>query len=437
MSARGDRQRQVEWALLGSILHDSSQINAIDTVPEDFVGGAAREVFTACVTQAQSGMAFDAVTLADHLSRKTGRDYTSYVLDVLCDSFASSNFRQYARMLREMRQEREARAIAKQLLEQLDGGGVRAIDEAIRALMALQAKQGRRWTFSVQELAQKAIEYVEEACEDGLHVGLSTGLTDLDAKMGGLHPGDLTVVGARPSMGKTAFLLNLAAGAGAPVGVVSAEQGHEQIGLRLLAQAGRVNAHRMRLGTLDDADWPRITSGLAAMSEMRLWVHDEPRPHIHTVARLARQWVHEYQIQALYVDYLQRLKAGGKKSERWDMVSEAIVSLKELARELNIPVVVLAQVNREVDKRQDKRPGVADLLLSGTIEAEADLIWLLYRDDVYDPESDDAGIMEVNVAKNRHGPIGQIKVAWLKESMRVEDLAKPDAGGAYCQDRFA
>jgi len=219
-------------------------------------------------------------------------------------------------------------------------------------------------------------------------------------------------------------LLNLASAHEEPSGIISAEQGREQIGLRGIAINGRVSAHAMRLAKLNDHDWPKITNAVSYMKDRKIRLNDQPGISLTELVRQARQWKYQYDIKILYIDYIQRIKAN-KKLPKHEQVGEVAMALKELARELDIPVVALAQVNRDVEKRGDKRPNMSDLKDSGSIEQEADNIMSLYRDEVYSEDSPDKGIAEVNVLKNRHGPTGMIRVSWIAQFMIFEDMEKP------------
>ena len=285
---------------------------------------------------------------------------------------------------------------------------------------------------TIVEAMGEALNDIDEALQSGGLVGVNTGLPDLNDCLGGFYKSDLIVIGARPSVGKTCFALNIADRCGVPCGLISGEQASNQIGLRMMAISGRVSAHNMRRAKLDESEWAKLTNVLSKTKTKRMWIYDKPGPDINDVARQARKWKHSNDISILFVDYLQKIRGpkGGKKDNgRIDEVAEVARSLKDIARELNIPVVALAQVNRDVEKRQDKRPTMSDLANSGEIEREADQIITLYRDEVYEPDSKYAGICEASVVKNRHGPTGVIKLAWSKEFMRFDGLERDYDGG--------
>ena len=266
----------------------------------------------------------------------------------------------------------------------------------------------------------------------GPQYGVPSGLAKLDKILLGFHPGDLVVIGARPSQGKTALLLNMADAANVPCGIVSAEQAAMQILQRMVAIRSGVSAERIRAGELHDQDWPHLTEAAASLHATNTWIFDRGAPSITDVQRTARRWANGHGIKALYVDYIQRIRGGDPRAPRHERVGEVAQGLKDIARELGIPVIALAQVSREVEKRNDKRPLMGDLSDSSEIEKEADQIVMLYRDEVYNHESSDRGTAELRIEKNRHGRIGFVRCAWLAESMRFRDL-----DGSYYTDREA
>jgi replicative DNA helicase len=327
----------------------------------------------------------------------------------------------------ELRQNREggrdtakAQGIAQTLETRLAEGGLEAVDDAIRELMLLAAPRGN-FECDTAAAVSCAIDEIELAYKSDGPIGIPTGLKDLDDCIGGLRPPDLIVIGARPSIGKTALLLNLADNSKHPAGIISAEQGRTQVGLRLIAKNGSLNAYRLRIGKIEDEEWPRIVHAASVVKDRKVRINDQPNPTIEEVMRQARKWKFQYGIQALYVDYIQRIRAL-PKAPRHEQVGYVALSLKELARELNIPVIALAQVNRNVEERENKRPTMADLKDSGSIEQEADTIITLYRDEVYDEETPNKGIAELNVLKNRHGPTGMIRCVWIAESMSFHNM---------------
>lgn len=414
---------QPERQVIGSLLRDSSRLNEVDLIPEDFEDATCARIYHAILDLHAEREVIDPVTVGQHLHDVTGRLWLPIIGEIARSAFAPKNAQAYADIVRRESQRRQAIAAVEQLKATIARDGDQAIDEAVRKLMALSATR-RRFEHSGLQCVTAAIDYLDEVRESGGLVGVSTGLVDLDSKLGGLHKTDLIVIAARPSMGKTAFMLNLANRCGVPCGIMSSEQASEQIGSRLIAINGKVSAHRMRTGKTHDDEWPRITGTIALMQNRAMWINDRPAPTIDEVIRQARKWAHENAIKILFVDYLQRIR-GDKRLPKHERVGDCCLALKELGRELEIPVVVLAQINRNVEARENKRPGVADLKDSGEIEQEADQVLMLYRDEVYNPQTHTPGICEVIVGKNRHGPCGVIKLVWQPEYMVFESSA-PD-----------
>ena len=413
---------EAEASVLGGLMLDNSRMAEVDLVPDDFSGQSHAEIFGAIRSLIADDTNADLVTVGEYLERTTRRKGWLQQITALVNATPSSaNVVHYARLVKEEARRRRALEIAGNLHRALDAEGLSAIDNAIRDLMALDTSR-RNYECSVKEAAAMAIENIDRAWKNkGQVVGTTTGLKDLDECIGGLHASDLIVIGARPAIGKTSFLLNLADNASKPVGVISSEQGRDQIGLRLIAKRARVSAHHLRLGRIDDEWWPKMTLAVSGLAAQQVWINDQPRPTVEQVVRQARKWKFQYDIKALYVDYIQHLQGPDKMSIR-EQIIHIVRSLKRLARELDISVVALAQVSREVDKRPDKRPWMSDLMESGAIEAEADSVMLLYRDDAYNDDSPQKGTMEINVAKNRHGPTGIIRCVFHAESMTVADL---------------
>lgn len=415
---------ETEQSVLGGLMLDNSRLTELDLVPEDFKGQSHGEIFGAIRSLIADQVTADVVTVGEYLERTTRRKgWMKIIGEMVNGTPSSANVVHYGRLVKEEARRRRALEIAASLSSGIDAKGLPAIDDAIRDLMALETSS-KNHECGVKEAATAALEIIDKAFNNkGQVVGVTTGLKDLDECIGGLHASDLIVIGARPAIGKTAFLLNLADNAKAPVGIISSEQGRDQIGMRLIAKNAKVSAHHLRLGRIEEEWWPKMTKAVNNIAARQVWINDQPRPTVEQVIRQARKWKFQYGIKALYVDYIQHLQ-GPEKMQIREQVIHIVRSLKRLARELDIAVIALAQVARKVDERPDKRPWMSDLMESGAIEAEADSIMLLYRDDAYNDNSPDRGTMEINVAKNRHGPTGLIRCAFLAESMIVADLMR-------------
>jgi replicative DNA helicase len=425
MNSPEEKAVSSEYAVIGGLLLDNSRLSEIDLDASDFLIRANAKIFDAIVDLVNDDQDADAVSVADFLEksdRVKGERWLPITVGLANNTATAANVLTYARIVRDESTRRKALAVAENLKVGLRDG-TDAVDEAIKELMLLAAPK-RTHDCTVKQAVSGALDEIERAFNaKGALTGISTGLLDMDSSLGGLHRSDLVVIGARPSVGKTAFMLNLADNAGVPVGIVSGEQGRDQVGLRLIAKNGRLNAHRLRVGKIEDDEWNRTSLAVGKLVTKQIFINDKPNPSIDDVMRQARKWKFQYDIKALYIDYLQRIRTPAiMRAPRHEQVGHVALSLKELARELDIPVIALAQVNRNVEDRVNRRPNMADLKDSGSIEQEADVIALLYRDDVHDPDSSAKGIIEINIAKNRHGPTGMIKCLWHAESMTVANL---------------
>jgi len=412
-------EHSYEAGILVRLLTDPSAIPQCDLTPTEFDNRQYREVYEAIEALSNRGDAVDWLSAASYISEQGGPDYHSVLAALLKDTPSTTQLPMYVNAVRKANEMRKAAQIGSKLVQGAAGEG--AVDDAIRELLTLSMPV-QKFDYTMNAALKIAVDDIDEAFE-GRTPGITTGLIDLDSMLGGLHAGDLIVIGARPSMGKTALMLNMSAAAlmaGSPVGVFSGEQGVSQITQRLIAIQGRVPVMRMRNGKLIDEDWPKISSAVSQLKDKNFQIFDKPAPTLSDIVRRARSWHYNHGIKAIYIDYLQRIKVD-KRAPRHEAVGEIAAGLKELARELNIPVITLAQVNREVEKRVNKRPFMGDLKDSGTIEQEADQIFMLYRDEVYNEESQDKGKAEINIEKNRHGSTGRVDVIWRGEYLRFEN----------------
>ena len=417
-----DNFLEAEQAVVGALLLENGKITDIDLSPLDFCDDSLGQIFGAIVSLESKQQPFDMWTVADELARTTGKDWTTTVARVASNTVSARNIKAYAEHVKRYKRNREARRIAQELAQNI-GQDDTAIDRAIADLMALDTQQAQT-TYTIQEATKLAMNHVESVYEaNGQLTGLPTGLSDLDEAIGGYQNSDLFILAARPAMGKTGFLLSSALNCGVPAGIISAEMSAFQLALRAISTAGRVDSQKVRTAKLDDEDWPKLSIGVHTLAEKQIHIDDRSNPTIGEVQRWARKTRQKHGIAILFVDYLQRLRGNNPRASRIDQVGEIAIGLKTIARELKIPVVALAQVNRSVDSRADRRPMMGDLANSSEIEKEADEIAMLYRDEVYNPDSPDKGIAEFIIEKNRHGPTGLIRAAWLPQYMLFENLA--------------
>ena len=287
----------------------------------------------------------------------------------------------------------------------------------------------------MKELLTKAVERIDYLfTQDNPITGVPTGFDDFDEKTSGLQKADLIIVAGRPSMGKTTFAMNLVENAAikgqVPVAVFSMEMPGEQLAMRVMSSLGRIDQHKIRSGKLDDDDWPRLTSAVGILSEAPIYIDDSPGLTPTELRARARRLAREHGLGLIVVDYLQLMQgSSGGKENRTAEISEISRSLKSLAKELNVPVIALSQLNRSLEQRPNKRPVMSDLRESGAIEQDADVIVFIYRDEVYDEESPDRGTAEIIIGKQRNGPIGKTRLAFLGKYTRFENLAHDHYSG--------
>jgi len=417
-----DQAMQAEDAIIGAVLLNNSVLSSLDLTVGDFVTPNAKTVWQAIQNVDMAGPV-ELMTVCSWLKENTGgRDWTKYLSERLRNTPSAAGVGAYAKELRKVRQKLAATEACQQALQEIPSKGMEAIDTLMGALMEVTAT-AKNYEYTMKESLRAAVDLMEQARKGEVNT-IPTGLADLDHNLGGLHPSDLIVVGGRPAMGKTAFLLNLALNAGHPVGIISSEQPHEQVGMRTLAIGSGVGLGKLRAGQLTAIEWDVLPKTISRYTDVGIQINDRSGISIMEVVRQARKWKHMHGIRALYVDYIQRIKSTDPRAKRHEQVGEVVRQMKELARELDIPVVALAQVSRDVDKRSNKRPGMGDMSDSSEIEKEADQIMCLYRDEVYNPDSQDKGILEVLIEKNRHGPTGNVRTYWSGANQRVLNVAR-------------
>ncbi|MCG8053849.1 MAG: AAA family ATPase [Candidatus Thiodiazotropha endolucinida] len=402
-----------EQRAIGGLLVDSSRLIDCPLSPGDFQQDTHTQIFAAILEMEATQEAVDLVTVAQHLEKTTGRNFLPVLQCCYDTADGRGNHDAVIASVKQQGIDRRISTIAENLAADKDA------DAAIASLIQLQ-DTGRSYAYTLAQALSAALEEIDN--DDS--AGIPSGLTGLDDLTGGCRSGDLIIEAGRPAMGKTASLVNRISSCGVPCGLISGEQGASQIAMRLLALQAGVNAWGLRNNNLTDTSWTLVTNGLSTLRDRQIYINDKPSPSIIDVIRQARAWAHKFGIQILFVDYLQRLSATDPNAARHYQIEEIAQGLKSVARELSIPVVAAAQVKREVETRNDKRPTLSDLKDSGSIEQEADLVISLYRDQYYNPDTNDAGIAEFTVLKNRHGPTGTVKVQWNAQQMAFTDLTE-------------
>lgn len=437
---RPPHSAEAEQAILGGLMLDNQVWDKISTrlCEDDFYRSEHRVLFRAIVDLARREQPFDVVTLLDALKSYNELDEAggeTYLFELANNTPSVANVGAYADIVREKSVQRQLIAIANEIADSSYNPLGRDVSELLdlaetKVFAIAEQTGGNDGPESIKTILVKAVEKIDALYHSGNAItGLPTGLTDLDEMTSGLQPSDLIIVAGRPSMGKTTLVMNMAEQAAIEskktVLVFSMEMPSDSLAMRMMSSLGRIDQHRIRTGKLDDDDWPRVTSAVHMLSEAPLFIDDTPALSPAEMRARARRLAKEFgQLGLIVVDYLQLMKVPGFKADnRTAEISEISRSLKALAKELNVPVIALSQLNRSLEQRQDKRPVMSDLRESGAIEQDADLICFIYRDEVYNPESNDKGVAEIIIAKQRNGPIGKVRVAFLGKYTRFEDLA--------------
>ena len=439
---------EAEQAVLGGVLIDNG---AWDRVADILIGAHFyrsdhRAVFDAVASLCEDGQPCDAVTVAERLDRGGQLESSgglAYLAELTENTPSAANIVAYAEIVRERAVLRDLIRTSTEIADAAfrpQGRGVPdLLNDAERRILEIAERggAGRRESVAMKDVLSSVMERIDELSRrDNPITGVSTGFTDLDRETAGLQHGDLVIVAGRPSMGKTAFAMNIveaaAIGADLPVVVFSMEMPAEQLTMRMLSSLGRIDQQRVRTGALRDDDWPRLTSGSEMLNRTSIFIVDESAltpTELH--ARCRRLKREHGSIGLVVIDYLQLMHVPGTRENRATEISEISRSLKALAKELMVPVVACSQLNRRLEERQNKRPVMSDLRESGAIEQDADLILFIYRDEVYNEESKDKGKAEIIIGKQRNGPIGKIDLTFLGRYARFEDHASADYSAEY------
>jgi replicative DNA helicase len=437
---RPPHSAEAEQSIIGGLLLDNQVWDKVSTklCETDFYRTEHRVLYRAIIELAKKDQPFDVVTLLDTLKSTNELDDAggeTYLFELANNTPSVANVSAYADIVREKSVQRQLITVAGEIADLSYNPGGREVPEILdfaeTKVFAIAEQTGSNGgPESIKSILVKAIERIDALYHNGDAVtGLATGLSDLDEMTSGLQPSDLIIVAGRPSMGKTSLVMNMAEHAAIkaakPVLVFSMEMPADSLAMRMMSSLGRIDQHRIRTGKLSDDDWPRVTSAVHLLSEAPLFIDDTPALSPAEMRARARRLAKEHgQLGLVVVDYLQLMKVPGFKADnRTAEISEISRSLKSLAKELLVPVIALSQLNRSLEQRHDKRPVMSDLRESGAIEQDADLICFIYRDEVYNENSPDKGVAEIIVAKQRNGPIGKIRVAFLGKYTRFEDLA--------------
>ena len=439
---------EAEQAVLGGLMLAPDALDKVaDRLGEqDFYRRDHRLIWRAITELANKGMPCDAVTLGDWFEANGLAEMVggaTYLIELANATPSAANISAYADIVRE-------KSILRQLIDagtEITEDGYRPEGQTVQEVMekaeqrvfkiAESGARGKKDTVSVREAVKDAFRILSERYENrGQLTGISTGFTDLDELTSGLQPSDLIIVAARPSMGKTAFSVNMAEAAALrakkAVVIFSMEMSASQLAFRLISSIGRIHQQHLRNGDLAEEDWPRVTNAIAILSEAKIFIDDTPGLSPVELRSRARR-IHRENggLGLIVIDYLQLMQVPGNTENRATEISEISRSLKGLAKELNVPVIALSQLNRSLEQRADKRPMMSDLRESGAIEQDADVIMFIYRDEYYNKESPDKGLAEIIIGKQRNGPTDTVKLAFLGHYTKFENYAPDSFVGAF------
>ena len=411
----------------------------------DFYRREHQRIFAAISALADESRPFDVVTISEWLENRDELEKVgglAYLGELAKNTPSAANISSYARIVRERAVLRGLIAVGSAITESAFNTEGRSaadlMDHAEQRVFEI-AERGARaggGFAPVREVLVNVMDRIDTLYHSEASLtGVSTGFNDLDNKTSGLQPSDLIIIAGRPSMGKTAFAMNIVEQAAIKeklaVGVFSMEMPAEQLTMRMLSSLGRIDQHKVRTGKLADDDWPRLTSALELLNTTEIYIDDTPAMTPTELRARCRRLKREKNLGLVVVDYLQLMEVPGSKENRATEISEISRGLKALAKEIRVPLVALSQLNRSLEQRQDKRPVMSDLRESGAIEQDADLILFIYRDEVYNEDSKQKGKAEIIIGKQRNGPIGKVTLTFLGQHTRFENFAPEDYSGGF------
>lgn len=431
--------KEAEGAVIGSMIMNRDAIVTASEIlqKEDFYYSQYGILFETMVELYNEGAPVDLITLQNRLREKNVPPEVSsleYVKDLFETNPTSANVKHYARIV-------EEKAVSRRLIKTVEGiatdcytekEGLDAILESTeKNIFGLLQNRSSDDYVPIRKVVMNALDRIEAASKtQGNVTGIPTGFNSLDYKLSGLQPSDMVLVAARPSMGKTAFVLNIAQHVtlkeNLATAIFSLEMSKEQLVNRLFALQAPMDAQLLRNGNLADSDWSKLMEAAGQIAASPLIIDDTPGISISELRSKCRKYKLEHDLKLVIIDYLQLMSGSGKSDSRQQEISDISRSLKQLARELNVPVVALSQLSRQVEQRPEHRPMLSDLRESGAIEQDADVVMFIYRDDYYNKDTEKKGIAEIIIAKQRNGPIGTVELAWLPEFTRFEDPMKYD-----------
>lgn len=433
---------EAEQAVLGGILlNNEAWVKVIERIQEDdFYRKDHRTIFKAIATLDSEGKPYDVITVAEWLESHQLLDEASglsYVAALVENCSGADNISAYADIIRKRSVLRQLIKATSEISDSVFNPQGRTSEEILDFAeqsvfeIAEQETRGSRTYKSIKDLLVTALDKVDELFHrDSPITGIATGFDDFDERTAGLQNADLIIVAGRPSMGKTAFAINIAEHAAIKekksVAVFSMEMPGDSLAMRLMSSLGRIDQHKVRTGKLKDEDWPRLISAVEIMKDSKLLIDDTPALTPAELRARCRRIYREQGLDLIIVDYLQLMQVPTNAENRATEIAEISRSLKAMAKELNVPVVALSQLNRSLESRTDKRPVMSDLRESGAIEQDADVIVFIYRDEVYNEDSVDKGKAEIIIGKQRNGPIGTVNLTFLGQYTRFENYIPQD-----------
>ena len=428
---------EAEMAVLGSMLIDEDAIAAVveSLDKNSFYKDTHQKIFEAILGLYSANKAVDIITLTDELKRNGNLDDIGGVsfLTALVNSVpTAANISHYTSIVKEKSILRTLINNATKIVSMCYGseGNVdEVVDNAERFIFEVSDSKPHGSYIHLKEVIKDSIETIDRLYQKKVHItGIPTGFIDFDSKTSGLQSSDFIVIAGRPSMGKSAFAIGIAEYAGAiekiPTAFFSLEMSKEHLVQRMLCAHAKVDAHKVRTGYLAPSDWPRLTAAAGKLSEASIFIDDTPAISVMELRAKARRLKAHQDIRMIILDYLQLMRGSGKAENRQQEISEISRSLKALARELNIPVVAISQLSRAVESRVDHRPLLSDLRESGAIEQDADIVVLILREEYYNPTPENQGKAEIIIAKQRNGPVGSMKLTFIQEYTRFENIAR-------------
>jgi replicative DNA helicase len=432
---------EAEQSILGSVLLENSAINSVLEVLSkgDFYSEAHRKIFNVMVEISEKNEPVDLITLSNALRDNNLLDTiggTAYLASLVDNVPSAANVANYAKIVKEKAILRGLIGSATEIITSCyeTGSDVdQVLDQAEHSIFEISENKVRPSFYPIREIIKDSFRSIEDLyARKELITGVATGFEKIDDLTSGLQNSELIIIAGRPSMGKTAFALNIAQFAAlegqTPVAIFSLEMSKEQLAFRLLASEAKVDSQRLRKGFLGETDWPKLTTAAGRLSEAPLFIDDTPAITVLEMKAKSRRLKADTGLGLIVVDYIQLMRSGGYRDSREQEISEISRSLKALAKELKVPVIALSQLNRKVEDRTNRRPQMADLRESGAIEQDADVIAFIYRDEVYNKSEDnpEKGIAEIIIGKQRNGPTGIVKLAFLEKFTSFENLARAD-----------